>query len=147
MKKTILALLAVMALVPSSLAQAALAQSAKYETVLDPAPLTFATRNDVAGTGSVTAELRGNMLIVNGSFAGLPSPATTAQLRSGLLTGVPGDAFADLTVPHSPGGTITGSVKASRAIIAALKRGGLYVQLNSEKAPNGNLWGWLAPVS
>jgi hypothetical protein len=124
----------------------ALAQSAKYETTLDPAPLTFATRNDVAGTGSVTAELRGNMLIVNGSFAGLPSPATTAQLRSGLLTGVPGDAFADLAVPHSPGGTITGSVKGSRAIIAALKRGGLYVQLNSEKAPNGNLWGWLAPA-
>jgi hypothetical protein len=88
----------------------ALAQSAKYETTLDPAPLTFVTRNDVAGTGSVTAELRGNMLIVNGSFAGLPSPATTAQLRSGLLTGVPGDAFADLAVPHSPGGTIPGSV-------------------------------------
>lgn len=124
----------------------ALADGAKYVAVLDPAPLTFATRNDVAGTGSVTAELSGNMLIVNGSFDGLPSPATTAQLRSGSLMGVPGEAFADLTVSHSPGGAITASVKVSRAVIAALKRGGLYVQLNSEKAPNGNLWGWFAPA-
>jgi hypothetical protein len=124
----------------------ALAESAKYTTTLDPTPLTFATRNDVAGAGSVTAELSGNMLIVNGSFEGLPSPATTAQLRLGSLMGVPGEAFADLTVQNSPRGAITGSVKASRAIIAALKRGGLYVQLNSEKAPNGNLWGWLAPA-
>ena len=124
----------------------ALADGAKYVAVLDPGPLTFATRNDVAGTGSVTAELSGNMLIVNGSFDGLPSPATTAQLRSGLLMGVPGEAFADLTVPHSPGGTVAASVKVSRAVIAALKRGGLYVQLNSEKAPNGNLWGWFVPA-
>jgi hypothetical protein len=124
----------------------AMADSAKYVAMLDPAPLTFATRNDVAGTGSVTAELSGNTLIVNGSFDGLPSPATTAQLRSGLLMGVPGEAFADLTVPHSPGGTVAASVKVSRAVIAALKRGGLYVQLNSEKAPNGNLWGWFVPA-
>jgi hypothetical protein len=60
--------------------------------------------------------------------------------------GVPGETFADLTVPHSPWGTITGSVKVSRAIVAALRRGGVYIQINSEKAPNGNLWGWLAPV-
>jgi hypothetical protein len=133
-------------LLPALGAVPAWAQGTKYATALDPAPLTFATRNDVAGAGAVTAELSGNMLIVNGSFEGLPSSATTAQLRTGSLMGVPGEAFADLTVPHSPRGTITGSVKASRAVIAALKRGGVYIQLNSEKVPNGNLWGWLTPA-
>ncbi len=108
--------------------------------------MTLATRNDGAGRGMVTAELSGDMLTVNGRFAELPSPATTAQLRSGLLAGVPGEAFADLTVPPSPDGTITGSVKASRAVLAALKKGGVYIQLNSQKAPNGNLWGWLVPA-
>ena len=29
--------------------------------------------------------------------------------------------------------------------IADLEKGRLYIQLHSEKAPDGNLWGWLLP--
>ena len=29
--------------------------------------------------------------------------------------------------------------------LADLEKGRLYVQLHSEKAPDGNLWGWLMP--
>jgi hypothetical protein len=29
--------------------------------------------------------------------------------------------------------------------VADLDKGRLYVQLQSEKAPDGNLWGWLMP--
>ena len=28
---------------------------------------------------------------------------------------------------------------------AALRQGRVYVQVNSQKAPEGNLWGWLLP--
>ena len=32
-----------------------------------------------------------------------------------------------------------------RLLVADLEKGRLYVQLHSEKAPDGNLWGWLTP--
>jgi hypothetical protein len=40
-------------------------------------------------------------------------------------------------------GTITGSTELTPALLADLRGGRLYVQVHSEKAPDGNLWGWL----
>jgi CHRD domain len=105
--------------------------------------MTLATRANVAGTGSVAAELKGNMLTVKGSFSGLASAATRGQLRSGLMTGVPGDAFADLTVTPADSGTLSGTVILDRAHAKALQAGAVYVQLDSEKAPDGTLRAWL----
>ena len=40
-------------------------------------------------------------------------------------------------------GTFKGSVTLTREQGAAIAKGLLYVQVQSEKAPDGNLWGWL----
>ena len=51
----------------------------------------------------------------------------------------------DLTVTKTDAasGTISGSFDLTAIQVADLEKGRLYVQLHSEKAPDGNLWGWL----
>jgi len=36
-----------------------------------------------------------------------------------------------------------GSLDLTREQVQSLQSGRLYVQISSEKAPDGNLWGWL----
>jgi hypothetical protein len=36
-------------------------------------------------------------------------------------------------------------VQLNKEQLADLAQGKLYIQLHSEKAPEGNLWGWLLP--
>jgi hypothetical protein len=45
--------------------------------------------------------------------------------------------------PPGTSGTITGSMDLTPAQVDALKAGKLYIQINSEGAPNGHLLGWL----
>jgi hypothetical protein len=40
-------------------------------------------------------------------------------------------------------GTLTGSISLTPEQIKGLREGRLYVEVASEKAPEGNLWGWL----
>lgn len=120
------------------------ALAAGYEAELDPAPFDAATRADVIGSiGTATAELDGNVLTIRGSFSHMTSPATGASLRIGLAKGVPGDAIGTLTATHAPDGTVSGSVTLTGAQKEALDRAALYVRIDSEKAPDGNLQGWL----
>lgn len=126
-----------------NLAVPALAADAEFFSTLDPAPMTMATRANVAGTGSVSAELNGNKLTVKGSFSGLASAATKAELRSGSMIGVPGEVFADLTVTPAADGSLSGTVTLDRAKLKALRDGAVYVQIDSEKAPDGSLRAWL----
>jgi len=115
----------------------------EFYSTLDPAPMTMQTRGNVAGTGSVTANLQGNRLTIQGSFSDLASAATKAQLRSGSMTGVPGDPFADLTVSQADSGTLSGTVTLNRTQQKALLAGAIYVQIDSVKAPDGTLRAWL----
>jgi len=115
----------------------------QFFSTLDPAPMTMATRFDVAGSGTITGSLSGNMLTVDGRFEGLASPATRAHLRAGVMTGVPGDAFADLTVIQGTSGTLSGKIKLDGKQLKALQAGAIYVQIDSVKAPDGTLRGWL----
>jgi hypothetical protein len=96
----------------------------------------------MAGSGSITAILSGTTLQVSGAFEGLRSPATTAQVHQGHQTGVRGPALFDASVSHATSGTITGSFGLSADQVEALKKGEIYIQMHSEKAPEGNLWGW-----
>jgi hypothetical protein len=61
----------------------------------------------------------------------------------GLAMGVPGPVIGELSVTQGPNGVISGKVTLNDEQIAALQHSALYVQLESVKAPNGNLWGWL----
>ena len=114
----------------------------RYKVRLAPVPMDVAMRNTVAGTGSATAVLTGAKLTVDGTFDGLLSPATTADVHRGPAMGVRGSSLAVLTVSKALKGTLSGSIDLTPAQVQALKKGQLYVQISSEKAPDGNLWGW-----
>lgn len=118
--------------------------AAGYEAELDPTPFDATTRADVINSiGNVTAMLDGNVLTVHGSFSAMTSPATNASVRMGLAKGVPGDAIGKLTADHAAAGTISGSVTLTQDQVAALQKQALYIRIDSEKAPEGNLQGWL----
>jgi len=127
-----------------SLATPASAQTQeRYKVRLSPVPLDGTNRANIAGVGSATAVLAGTKLTITGTFEGLRSPATAARIHRGLATGVRGSAFQDLTVSKGTNGTITGTVDLTPDQVQNLKKGQLYIQIYSEKAPDGNLWGWL----
>lgn len=120
------------------------AQSARvFKARLAPVPIDVAMQATIAGTGAVTASLTGATLTITGSFEGLRSPATIAKIRKSPVRGVRGPEVFDLAVTAATSGTITGSVTLTPQQIADLQSGRLYVQVHSEKAPDGNLWGWL----
>jgi len=116
-----------------------------FKTRLSPVAMDATMRATVAGSGSVSVRLTGSRLVVTGSFEGLLSPATMAQVRRSPVTGVRGPALFDLTVTKAAGGAISGSFDLTPVQIEDLRKGRFYVQLHSEKAPDGNLWGWLLP--
>ncbi len=117
-----------------------------FKTRLSPVPIDLTMAATITGSGSLTAALNGNRLTFNGSFDGLGSPATIAQVHKGPVAGVRGPVLFDLTVTHGTSGTITGSVELTPAQLTDLEKRRLYVQVHSEKAPDGNLWGWLFPA-
>jgi CHRD domain-containing protein len=125
------------------LGHAAGAQNSEtFKARLSPVPINVMMMANVAGSGSVTATLAGKQLTIAGTFEGLRSPATTAQIRRGPK-GIRGPAILDLTVTKAAKGAITGSLDLTPEQIADLRNGRLYLQIQSERAPDGNLWGWL----
>ena len=141
MKRSIALLGLAALLLPLAVPGAAQTQE-KYKVRLATVPMDGGMRNTVAGTGTATAVLAGAKLTVNGTFDGLLSPATTAAVHRGPAMGVRGSSFATLTVSKAPKGTLSGSIDLTPEQVQALKKGQLYIQLSSEKAPDGNLWGW-----
>lgn len=122
----------------------ALAQTPEtFSARLTTMPIDRAMQPNVAGTGSGTARLDGERLLVDGSFSGLRGPATVARLHEGIVTGVRGAALADLSVVSGVEGTFSGEVELSAEQVESLRAGRLYIQIHSEAAPEGNLWGWL----
>jgi hypothetical protein len=120
------------------------AQGARtFKTRLAPVPIDVAMQATIAGTGSVTATLSGSRLTITGSFEGLRSAATIAKIRKSPVRGVRGPEVFDLTVAPATSGTISGTFELNPQQLADLQGGRLYVQVHSEKAPDGNLWGWL----
>jgi hypothetical protein len=89
------------------------------------------------------AVLAGNKLTISGSFEGLRSPATHAGIHIGPYKGIRGPAVHDLTVTQGTTGSISGSLDLTPSEVADLRNGRFYVQIDSERAPDGNLWGWL----
>jgi len=130
-----------------SLAAQPRAQAAKiFKARLSPVPIDVTMQATVSGTGSATAVLTGSKLAITGNFDGLRSPATIAQMHKSPVRGVRGPVVFDLTAASGTSGTITGTIDLSPAQVTDLEKGRLYLQLHSEKAPDGNLWGWLLPA-
>ena len=114
-----------------------------YKTRLSPLPADAKTRPDLSGVGMVTAALSGTKLTVNGTFEGLRTNAVSAKLHNGVTAGVRGPAFADLTITKAMNGTISGSADLNPQQLQNLKKGGIYVQIYTERPTDGTLWGWL----
>jgi len=134
------ALLAALAL----LAQTSAAPATQFRARLSPVPVETTTASRITGSGSATATLDGARLTISGTFQGMKSPATIAQLHMGMR-GVRGPVEFDLTVDKSPNGHINGSITLTKVQIDTLRRGWYYIQIHAEEAPEGNLWGWLLP--
>ena len=114
----------------------------KFRARLSPVPVEASTVAGITGSGSVTAVLTGTKLAITGTFEGLRTPATVAHLHR-APKGVRGPAMFDLTVSKATSGTISGTLTLTPARVEDLEQGRFYVQIHSEKAPEGNLWGWL----
>ena len=117
--------------------------SERFRIRLTTVPMDGGMRNTVAGSGSATASLSGATLSITGTFDGLKSPATAATVHGGAAKGVRGPSLGDLVVSKATRGTLTGSINLTPEQVKGLREGRLYVELASEKAPEGNLWGWI----
>ncbi len=113
-----------------------------YKVRLTTVPIDASMMATVAGSGALVAFLTGNALTIRGNFSGLRSPATDAHIHRGPK-GIRGPAILDLKVPRSTNGSMSASVTLTPDEIQDLRNSRLYVQINSEGAPEGNLWGWL----
>ena len=119
---------------------------AQFRARLSPVPLDVAMQNVIAGSGSATATLTGNKLAVSGTFAGLKSPATGARIHV-AAKGLRGAPILDLTVTSGTSGTLSGTFELTPQQVDDLTHNSFYIQLQSEKAPEGNLRGWLLPAT
>ena len=133
----------VIALVCLWVAQPAAQNQEKYKVRLSTIPMDGGMRETVAGAGTASAVLAGTKLTITGTFQGLRTPATVARLHNGLARGVRGAPLVDLTVSKAVNGTLTGSIDLTPEQLQGLRKGQLYILISSEKAPDGNLWGWL----
>jgi hypothetical protein len=124
-------------------AQPAAQNQERYKVRLSTIPMDGGMRETVAGMGSASAVLAGTKLTISGTFQGLRTPATAARLHNGMTRGVRGMPLVDLTVSKAVSGTLAGSIDLSPEQLQSLRKGQFYIQISSEKAPDGNLWGWL----
>jgi len=117
-----------------------------FKARLSPVPVETSTAASIKGTGSVIGTLNGSTLTISGTFEGMKSPATIAQVHMGAR-GVRGPAEFDLVVDKRSSGSVSGSIKLTSVQIDTLRKGWYYIQIHAEQAPEGNLWGWLLPPS
>ena len=122
------------------------AQAPQYRARLSVVPLDVPQQATIAGVGAATAVLKGSTLTINGTFSGLKTPATVVHVLRSQKPGMRGVPIGDLTATAETSGTISGVVDLTAAQIQDLQNSRLYVQRQSEKAPDGNLWGWLFVV-
>jgi hypothetical protein len=114
-----------------------------FKVRLSPVPVDIAMMANITGSGSAVAVLAGDKLTIDGTFEGMKSNVTVAQVHKGPVAGVRGPVVFDLTVSGTTSGTLKGTLTLSPVQITDLEKRRLYIQIHSEKAPEGNLWGWL----
>jgi CHRD domain len=113
-----------------------------YQVRLSPLGVTNATVDTTTGAGKATATLTGNRLTIEGSFDGLTGAATAANLRRGPK-GIPGPVVFDISVPKSSSGQIDAAFELTADQLKDLREARLYLQIHSERAPDGSIRGWL----
>jgi alcohol dehydrogenase (cytochrome c) len=113
-----------------------------FRARLSPMPVNAQTVRTITGVGQVRATLQGNRLTLSGEFRGMSSPATAAELRLAPPT-MAGPVAAPLQVTTGTEGQISGTITLSAEQLTALRGESLYVRINSQGNPNGELRGWI----
>jgi CHRD domain len=113
-----------------------------YHARLSPLGVTNATVETTTGIGKATATLSGNRLTIDGTFEGLTGAATAANVRRGPM-GIPGPVVFDISVPKSSSGAINASIELTTDQLKDLREARMYLQIHSERAPDGSIRGWL----
>ena len=126
------------------LAQSTAPPATSFRGRLSPVPVETSNASKITGNGTVMATLDGSKLTISGTFQGMKSPATIAQIHMGAR-GVRGPVEFELTVDKSASGTVNGVITLTKIQIDTLRKGWYYVQIHAQDAPDGNLWGWLLP--
>ncbi len=119
------------------------AQGDRFDARLSMVPIDARNRVEITGQGSATAVLDGSELTIAGTYEGLQGAANAAYLHESPVTGVRGPAILDLEVSGGVEGSVSATLDLTPDQVAALRDGRLYIQVHSEAAPDGNLWGWL----
>jgi hypothetical protein len=117
----------------------------RYQAYLSPMPHNDAMHANFSGKGAAMATLNGDTVSLSGAFTGLASSATKAYVCRSQAAGIPGAPILEVTVSSGVEGKVTGTFKLDKSQILELQNGKLYLQIDSEKAQKGNLWGWLLP--
>lgn len=131
-------------LAPAVAPAAAEAQGpATFHTSLEAVAFDADSRSRVGGKGQVDAVLIAGVITVSGRFEALRSAATRARVFRGAAPGVPGQPLFDLVVTPASAGTLSGTFTVDASLQEALRDGCLYVQIDSQEAPGGAVWGWL----
>ncbi len=110
---------------------------------LSTVPTDLAMQETIAGLGAATATLAGTTLTLEGTYRGLKSAATSVRVYESPRPGLRGPLVGEFASGGGTAGTFKGTLSLTRDQAAAFAKGLLYVQLQSEKALDGNLWGWL----
>ena len=116
-----------------------------YKVRLRPVPIEASTAANTTGAGEATAQLAGTQAHRARQLRGLERRRDLARLHQGAVMGVRGPAIADVTVPAATNGNFSAEVTLTAAQVEGLRQGHVYLQIHSETAPDGNLWGWLLP--
>lgn len=135
-------MLVLLCLLCGATASTAQGRPESFKARLSPLGVTNATVDTITGGGSVTATLTGNRLTIDATFEGLTGAATTANIRRGPKA-IPGPVVFELDVPKTSSGEIKATLELSADQIADLRAGRLYLQIHSERAPDGSIRGWL----
>jgi hypothetical protein len=113
-----------------------------YHVRLSPLGVTNATVDTTTGIGSATATLSGNRLTIEATFEGLTGAATAANVRRGPK-GIPGPVVFELNVPKASSGTLSATFELTPDQLKDLREARMYLQIHSERAPDGSIRGWL----
>jgi plastocyanin len=94
-------------------------------------------------TGSVTAVLDGNTLIVGGTFSGLSGPATASHVHGPAGRDAAAGVLFPLAVSAAAAGNVGGMARLSADQVAQLTGGRMYVNVHTAANPGGEIRGQL----
>jgi len=123
-------------------------EAVRYGDHMGTMPAANVNRASMSGRGMVSATLADNTLTIEGTFEGLKSPATGVAVFAGetgqmgvdqvkTATNIGTIAAADVS------GSFSGTVELTDEQIALLNGNGIFVVVQTEANPGGEIRGWL----